>query len=234
MMQDATLIQVEQLNNNTVSYWLKPTEPIDYLAGQFITVHLPHRLMDERGDKRWFTLSSSPTEPLLCFTTKISQKGSSFKRQLQSLKVGDSLQAGQPMGDFVLPKSKHKPLIYIAAGIGIAPVRSILTYLEDKAEQRDVRIHYGVRHEQDMCYKAMLSNWSSATTVWVSQPSASWSGAKGRLSIDAILKQLSPAQRSNSLFFVAGPEQFTQDCAQQLAKSGIPSHHVIGDYYHGY
>jgi ferredoxin-NADP reductase len=234
MMQAATLVRTEQLNNNTTSFWLKPTEPINYLAGQFITIYLPHSSIDERGDKRWFTLSSSPTEPLLCFTTKLSQKSSSFKRRLQSLKVGDSLQVGQPMGDFVLPKSKQTPLIYIAAGIGIAPVRSILTYLGDQGEHRDIRIHYGVRHEEDICYQDMLSGWSDATTIWVSQPSKGWSGAKGRLSIDAILKQMSPIQRTSGWFFVAGPEQFTEESCQWLQKSGIPSHHIVGDYYHGY
>ncbi len=233
-MQQATLVRTEQLNKNTTSFWLKPDEPINYLAGQFITIHIPHSSMDDRGDKRWFTLSSSPTESLLCFTTKLSNQSSSFKRQLQSLQPGDTLQVGQPMGDFVLPKSTQTPLIYIAAGIGIAPVRSILTYLKDRGEQRDICLHYGVRHEVDICYQDILSNWADTTTIWVSQPGADWTGKKGKISIDVILQNLSKAQRDNGWFFVAGPEQFTEASYRQLEESGIPDHHIIGDYYHGY
>ncbi len=50
-----------------------------YESGQFIEVELQQPSVDDRGQKRWFTLSSSPTEATLDITTRKLPKHSSFK-----------------------------------------------------------------------------------------------------------------------------------------------------------
>ncbi len=56
---------------NISTFYFKPEKPVDYTSGQFTRLNLPHDNPDDRGAKRWFTLSSSPTEPLLRYHNQI-------------------------------------------------------------------------------------------------------------------------------------------------------------------
>ena len=64
------LDHTEDIAENIKTFWFVPKKPMDYIAGQFIEMTLPHDHPDERGQKHWFTLSSSPTEPLISITNK--------------------------------------------------------------------------------------------------------------------------------------------------------------------
>jgi ferredoxin-NADP reductase len=81
-----TLDYTENIAKNIQTFWFKPDKPVRYVAGQFIELTLPHDNPDKRGIKRWFTLSSSPTEPLISITTKHAENiVSSFKQNLFNL-----------------------------------------------------------------------------------------------------------------------------------------------------
>src|SRR4051812_34213512 len=115
---------------NITTFFFRPEKPVQYTAGQFTELYLPHNNPDKRGIKRWFTISSSPSEELLSITTKFTpEKGSSFKETLRKLVPGTEVHLEEPMGDFVLPKLIQTPLIFVAGGIGITPFHSILEWL---------------------------------------------------------------------------------------------------------
>src|ERR1035437_6534264 len=108
----AVLTRRHHESDNIISFWFEPEKPMNYLAGQFIEINLPHPSSDDRGVKRWFTLSSSPSDaPLVSITTKFNDKSSSFKAALKNLKPGDMVDMSEPMGDFVLPKDPSIPLV---------------------------------------------------------------------------------------------------------------------------
>ena len=55
---------------NIRTFFFRPDNPVYYTAGQYTELKVPHTNPDKRGQKRWFTLSSSPSDPLLTITTK--------------------------------------------------------------------------------------------------------------------------------------------------------------------
>src|SRR5258708_897456 len=121
------LESIKPVGQNVKTFWFQPPKGFTYTAGQFIELYIPHDNPDERGIKHWFTLSSSPTEPLISITTKYAgKKSSTFKQHLFVLKPGAELYAVEPMGDFVLPQDKSIPLIFVAGGIGVTPFRSMV------------------------------------------------------------------------------------------------------------
>src|SRR4051812_27426879 len=90
---------------NIRTFFFKPESAVQYTAGQYIELTVPHDNPDERGTKHWFTLSSSPTDEFLTITTKFAgDKSSTFKKSLFGLEPGTKLHMSEPMGDFVLPK----------------------------------------------------------------------------------------------------------------------------------
>ncbi len=51
---------------------------------------------------------------------------------------GSLITAGELAGNFTLPRDARRPLAFIAGGIGITPFRSMLKYLSDRGEKRDI------------------------------------------------------------------------------------------------
>ena len=132
------LHHIEQITADVYTFWFTPNKPLDYTAGQFTELTLPHEAADSRGIKRWFTLSSSPTEQLLGITTKLAEQPSSFMKSLFSLQPGDVVNFSAAMGDFVLPINKTIPLLFVVGGIGVTPLRSMMQWLKDSNQKSQI------------------------------------------------------------------------------------------------
>jgi ferredoxin-NADP reductase len=152
------------------TFFFKPEKPVHYTAGQFTELTLPHDSPDDRGIRRWFTLSSSPTDELLSITTRFTpDTGSSFKNALFALEPGTVVQMADAMGDFVLPKLIQTPLIFVAAGIGITPFHSILTWLTATGEKRPIKLLYAVHEEDDIIFQDTFEKAGVHATIVVSR-----------------------------------------------------------------
>lgn len=225
-------VKHEDIAQNIKSFWFRPLAPVTFIAGQYTQLHLPHKDADERGQKRWFTISSAPGEELLSITTKIDPvKPSSFKRELLNLKTGFVLTADDPLGDFVLPKDQTTPLIFIAGGIGITPYHSIVQWLQMQREKRHIHLIYGVNNPKELAYIPLFKE-TIDVTVLVSSPSPDWTGQTGRISANLILQQYSKA--NSSLIFIAGPEPMVEVLNKDLINSGINQANLVTDYFPGY
>lgn len=204
-----------------------------YLAGQFTELRLPHRTVDERGDKRWFTLSSSPTDQLLSITTKFSpEKGSSFKQQLQDLQPGAKVHLAEPMGDFVLPQKQSIPIIFVAGGIGITPMHSMVKWLVDSGERRDIHLLYAVESSDELAFQELFTSAPISYTPMVRQTETDWHGAVGHITSQAIMGI--PGVDKDALVYISGPEPMVEQLNKELQEHGVPDHRVIGDYFPGY
>lgn len=220
----------EEHNPNTYSFWFRPEKPINNVPGQFTEIYLPHTNPDNRGEKRWFTIYSSPTEELIAITTKIISESSSFKKTLQSIKPGTELQFSEPMGDFVLPKDSSIPLVFVAGGIGITPFRSIVRWLTDKKQTLDIQLLYAANSQSDFIENKLFSKIKSKYII--SKPSSSWNGLSGRLTADKILELT--INNAETYFYISGPENMVESLTKDLIKKGQPEHQVISDYFPGY
>lgn len=226
-----TLDHIDVVANHCQTFWLQPEHPLDYTAGQFIEMTLPHNNTDNRGQKHWFTLSSSPTEELISITTKHASDGiSTFKKVLFGLKHGSNITISAPMGDFVLPKSTLIPLLFVVGGIGITPVRSMIKWLIDKDESRDVQILYTARHLDDLAFLDLIQSYTSRTEIILSDPPHNWSGKSGQVSASIILKHAPP----ESLVYISGPELMVENLEKDLLKSDVPANRLVLDFFPGY
>lgn len=215
------------------TFWFKPERPVRYLAGQFTQIRLPIGQPDNRGAKRWFTLSSSPTEDMLAITTRIDpNQQSAFKKVLFSLRPGTEVSMAEPMGDFVLPKNRHIPIIFIAGGIGITPMRSMIKWLEDSGEKRDIQLYYATRTLDDVAFDELFGSARIKYEPVLSHPPAGWEGLAGHLSAR---KLLGAARAQNkSLFYISGPQRLAADLYKQLVANDIASHRLVTDFFPGY
>lgn len=226
-MIPAVLIRVQQLNDSTYTFWLKTEQPLDYTAGQFIEMHIPHQ-SDERGTHRWLTLSSSPSEELLAVTTRKTAKMSSFKQQLFGAKTGDTVHISQAMGDFVLPMQLSIPIIFVTRGIGITPVRSMTKQLiDEKSDQRDIAIIHSVRDSNDLLFKDVYRKIASPCMEILESSSENIQ--------DLIVQTLELYnQKPSARIYISGPEQFAEKVFASLTTAGVKPSALVADYFHGY
>ena len=218
------------------SFAFMPERPVDYLAGQYAEFHLPHAGTDERGDTRWFTLSSAPSEVFVRIATKLAQeKGSSFKRALLALKPGAKIVMAEPMGDFVLPKDQSIPLVFIAGGIGITPMRSMVQWLHDSGERRNVTLIHHVHTNDELVFAKLFAATPGVVYVPVAtQPSPSWRGEAGNLGGERILALAPVASNPQALLYFSGPEPLVENLIADVKRHGIEPRRIVMDYFPGY
>ncbi|HTE21521.1 MAG TPA: FAD-dependent oxidoreductase [Candidatus Limnocylindria bacterium] len=229
----ATFDRSEHVAKHTMTFWFRPDQPIRYEAGQFTEIRLPHAGMDSRGDRRWFTLSSSPTEKLVSITTRIDPaRPSTFKQSLAALAPGTGVDLAQPMGDFVLPRKTDIPLVFIAAGIGVTPIHSMVKWLQDTAGHRQVHLVYAVPTLEEAPFREVFEAAPITLELVLRKPSPDWPGRTGRLTTDSILEL--PGVQTNALVYLAGPEPMIEVFYKELRAKGIPGHRLVTDYFPGY
>lgn len=220
------LVKKERLAPNIMGFWFKPSPQRQFQPGQFLNYTLPHRRSDLRGTRRFFSISSSPTEESILLTTKFADKSSSFKKALRSLQKGDELTASRPEGDFVMPTDLNQPLVFVAGGIGVTPYRSMIKYLIDKNEKRPITLIYAARIKEEFVFKDIFDQAKKSLgikTVYLE---------KQPLTAESIA-QNSPDLKK-SLIYISGPEPMVRSLMLELRRSGISRTKIKHDYFPGY
>ena len=228
-----TFLSERAESDNISTFFFTPERHLRYTAGQFVELRLPHENVDDRGDSRWFTLSSSPTSKLLSITTEFTDlRGSSFKKALKRLEPGVALSMSDPLGDFVLPRLVQTPLIFVAGGIGVTPYCSMLQWIAATNDTRDIKMIYGVSSEEEIIFQDVFESAGQHVTTIVSQPSDSWGGERGRVTADFILGLEKP--NDETMIYLSGPELMIQTLTQDLYNKGVHRRQLLSDHFPGY
>jgi ferredoxin-NADP reductase len=228
-----TFVRQQPVADHITTFWFQPERPVRYSAGQFTELYLPHEHVDERRDKHWFTLSSSPTDSLLSITTKFPEgRSSTFKQTMQKLTPGQDVHMASPMGDFILPKDPSIPLLFVAAGIGCTPFHSIIKYLQEKRESRDITLLYGVHNLEQVAFQDTFEKLGDRWRLVLDVPPPEWKGYTGHITTQIILENITNPQKQQ--VYISGPEPMVETLTKELGTSGFPKNHIRTDYFPGY
>jgi ferredoxin-NADP reductase len=228
-----TLNHTEDIANDTRTFWFEPQHKLRYSAGQFVELSLPDAGIPAPDNQRRFTLSSSPTEALLGITTKKAiTYDSPFKSALFGLRPGAQATMSEALGDFILPKDTTIPLVFVAAGIGITPIRSMVKWLHDIQERRSIHLIYGAHDVDHVFFRELFADYGLPTTIVLSHPPRGWRSETGRLDAARVL-EFAP-DVDEKLYYLSGPEPLIQDIADGLRAAGVAGHRLVADHFLGY
>ncbi len=206
--------------------------------GQYMEWTLGHEHPDARGNRRYFTLASAPTEKTLRLGVKFYPKSSSFKKALQGMSVGDEIVAAQVSGDFVLPKNKKQKIVLIAGGVGVTPFRSMIKYLLDTRQRRPIVLFYANKSINDIVYKDVFDRAQSELGIQVvyavtdgSNLPSYWKGVNGRITPQLIREKVPDYGRC--MFYISGPKGMVDGFKESLAQMRIPGSQIKTDYFAG-
>jgi ferredoxin-NADP reductase len=195
-------------------------------AGQ----HLDVRLTAEDGyvAERSYSIASAPGEPA-AITVERLDDGEVSPYLTDDLRVGDDLELRGPIGGyFVWEPADGGPLLLLAGGSGIVPLRSILRHRERTGSAVPVRLLYSSRTLDDVIYRGELDQPAAGVEVMHTltrrQPPG-WSGYARRVDA-AMLEEVAWPSDSMPLAYACGPTSFVEAVSQALVQAGYPPERV--------
>lgn len=237
--QTLFLDQALALGPGLMDFIYTPTRRLAYAPGQYMEWTVAHNHIDNRGTRRYFTLASSPTEPNVRIGVKFSPSGSSYKEaMLANTMPGNQIVASQVTGDFTLPKNRRQKLVFIAGGIGVTPYRSMVKYLLDRGESRDIILIYANRTPREFVYGDVFMAAQRAfrlRPILVASDASSvpmgWPGIIGH--IDTRLIQQQVPDYAERLFYISGSPAMIRRVTESLRELHIKPDKIKTDHFSG-
>jgi ferredoxin-NADP reductase len=196
-------------------------------AGQ----HLDVRLTAEDGyqAEREYSIASAPGEPV-AITVERLDDGEVSPYLTQELRTGDEIEIRGPVGGyFVWRPEDGGPLLLIAGGSGIVPLRAMLRSRQQAASTVPARLIYSARTQQDIIYSAELMQLRQGNgvdiVVTLTREPPGWGGRTGRVD-EAALREVAWPARQQPLAYVCGPTAFAESVSATLVGLGYPPQRV--------
>jgi len=176
-----------------------------------------------------FCMASSPTRPeFIEASFKLAGK---VTKELRQLNVGDTMGFRGPYGNtFPVEQWEDKNVVFIAGGIGLAPVRCVIWNVLDLRDKfGDVTIVYGARSVADLVYKRELEEWAGrsdvklVTTVDPGGETPDWKGEVGF--VTPVVEKTAPSA-DNAVVVLCGPPIVVKMTLPVLAKLGFADDQV--------
>jgi ferredoxin-NADP reductase len=221
---DATIAQIEQATPQTRRFWLELSgdESIQFKAGQFITLDLP---ISDKRLKRWRSYSIASVPPLNDAPTRLLElcivrleNGAATTYLFDNAVVGTPIRFKGADGTFTL-KNIEKDLVMICTGTGIAPFRSMIGDIFQRAlTTRPVHLIFGTRTENDILYRAELEALAAKYPNFkydiVLSRQSDWTGFKGHLH-QVYLNQYAE-KRTDVHFYLCGWSNMIDEAIENL------------------
>lgn len=227
-----------EIANSTYDFVFESSEPLKFRPGQYLEWTLGHYHPDNRGVRRYFTIASSPTEPEIRMGVKFYQAPSSFKKALGALYMGDSIVASHLAGDFTMPKDPKQKIVFIAGGIGVTPFRSMIKYLVDTNEKRDIVLLYSNKTVADVAYRDIFEKAETQlgikTIYTIDSPEKDmpvWC-CGGRITSQMISEDV--PDYKERIFYISGPQSMVNAFKNILTSMGVKKNRIKTDFFPGF
>jgi ferredoxin-NADP reductase len=233
------LNNVKELARDTYEFSFTKDRGLNFKPGQYMEFTLKDDMSDSRGNRRYFTLASSPTEEFLSLGVKYYPKPSSFKNKLLEIGGRDVLVAAQLSGEFVLPKDVNKKLVFIAGGIGITPFRSMIKFLLDTKQKRDIVMFYSNRTKEDIAYREIFNQAKKELdikTIYTLTDAGQFATKIDMINrpIDKKLILQNVPDYQERTYYISGPNSMVDSFKSMLTSMGVPRRQIKTDFFPGF
>ncbi len=213
---------------NTVSIFLKPSDPMDiapiyFKSGQCVTLGVT---IEGKTHYRAYSITSLSGSTELQLTIKRVPNGKVSNYVFDHVNIGDALQVLAPSGSFNLvdnpPQASHKKIAFISAGCGITPVYSMARDCLSQSETNDIVFLHIAPNPEEVLFLPTLETWAQQNrhfhlTLLLKDAQNSLY-AQGRLDQNS-LNQLIPNIAEYTLY-LCGPEGFMSDVKTYFSALG--------------
>ena len=205
-----------------------PGGELDYLPGQYMKVHL------DDGATKNFSMASPPAGGTVDFHVRRIAGGRFTDGLLRQLQANDTLEVELPLGTFFLRRQDYRPLLMVATGTGLAPIKSILESLLDDPDCPPVTLYWGMRTATDLYLHDEIRAWHSRLGEFryvpvLSRPDSAWTGRRGHVQ-EAVAEDLDDL--SAYAIYLCGSPNMIVSAREAFRALGASMEHVYADGFH--
>jgi len=227
--------RVLSVNNAAPKVWdirLAPPEGekvFSYLPGQFQFITF-HRREDLPEEEHHWTISSTPTEVDSLGVT-IKELGD-FTSTMGETRNGDTATVHAPFGRFsYMLHSEEKDFVFIAGGIGITPIMSMLRHMRETGFRGPVLLIYANRDIESAVFREEIGEMERTGNPRLrvidvlSSPEVDWNGERGRIDREK-LERYCQGDFEGKAFYICGPGPLVQAVVRALEGFGVPEKRI--------
>lgn len=195
-------------------------EGFTFSEGQFALFGLVGKEITGRK-LRAFSLASTGEEPFIRVATKIVAAPSDFKAKLLEMKPGEELTMQGPLGMFTF--SPEHQAVFIAGGIGITPIRSMLM----------CQARMSVARQDILIYSELESNYPFRAEL-EKLPGLEIHYAADVEPTQKIIVEIANKHKDKAFFYLSGSPGFVNGIQSLLEKQGVTDDCIRHDVFIGY
>ncbi len=217
--QLATVRELVAETTRTTTLALHPPAWQGHLAGQHVDVRLTAE--DGYQAQRSYSIASAPDDPRLELTVERLDDGEVSPYLVDELRPGDELELRGPIGGyFVWEESLGGPLMLIAGGSGVVPLRAMLRHWAAGSRRVPARMLYSARSLTEVIYRQELTSHPAEVRLTLTREwPDDWTGGRGRVN-RALLETVAWPPEERPLVYICGPTGFVEAVAQLLVDLG--------------
>ena len=213
---------------------LPANDPFQYRAGQFVEFIL------RDGSRRSYSMANAPhtiaDKPQLELHVRHLPGGKFTDHLFGAMKEKDILRVEGPFGSFFLREDSDKPMVLLASGTGLAPIKAIVDHMIFKGSQRKAVLYWGCRSKADL----YLDDWARAATAQMptlrfvpvlseAKPEDGWTGRTGFVH-EAVMHDL-PNLMEHQVYACGAPVMVESAERDFVARCGLPNDEFYADSF---
>ncbi len=235
-VHEVRLVKKETVAKDTMAFFFEKPNGFKFKPGQYCDFILINPSeTDSEGNVRSFTLASAPFENTLRIATRM--RDTAFKRVLKDMEIGSVIKLDGPNGKLTL-KQGSQPAIFITGGIGVTPVRSIVSQATHDKLNQQMYLFYSNKTVDSAVFLNDFFEYTKKNDCFhfiptITGPIEKLGGAEiGRVNSDMIERYITDSTKPN--YYVTGPKSMVVSIRKMLIESGINKHSILIEEFLGY
>jgi ferredoxin-NADP reductase len=236
---EMTLVDRQRIARDTMAFWFDTNgASFGFRAGQHADFVFAHPGMEDESDNsRTFSLACAPLDrrPVMI---ALRIRKTPFKNALKSAVLGTKFIVSRPRGSFTLHRDITRPAVFLAGGIGIAPIRSILQQATRERLPHKLYLFYSNREADDAAFIEEFESLAAQNPNFIFIPTVTghrtiaWPYEKGHINREMLMRYL--LGLIGPIYYIAGPSGMVTAMSDMLNASGVSEDDMrteeFGDY----
>ena len=216
--RDVRIVRLETLDGGS----------FPFRAGQFAQVAF--------GDypARDYSMANRPSEPGLEFHIRDMKTGGASGFVARKLLIGDPVRVAGPLGRVVLDEEDDGPIVAVAGGSGLAPMKSVAEMALEKGMTQRISLYFGAGEVRDIYLEDHFARLMACHANFRFIPVVERAGETGAhrtgLVTDALAQDT--AHLEEAMAYLAGPPAMVEAAAALLAQLGLPEARILADPFY--
>jgi Na+-transporting NADH:ubiquinone oxidoreductase subunit F len=229
--------EIIDLTHDMKQFRFELVEPagIDFIPGQYVQLLAPVYKKGGEEVYRAYSVSSDPTERNSIETIiRLVPGGICTTYCFEYLKVGDEVKLNGPYGDFRLSDA-DVPIVFIAGGSGMAPIKCILHYMQNTGNTRKATYYFGANKVEELFlldrmkeFESDLADFRFVPVVAAHNDGENWSGETG-LVTEAVRRDLKNASECEA--YLCGSPGMIDAATKVLIELGMKEEAIFYDKF---